>query len=77
MSSSALDASEFQISRRVPACRPPWEDGFVRTAQDEIESGFAAIARGEWTDARSAFERALVQGEDAAALEGLGLAAAW
>jgi LuxR family transcriptional regulator, maltose regulon positive regulatory protein len=49
----------------------------VTNAQDEIAAGFAAIARGEWIDARAAFERALAQGEDPAAFEGLGLAAAW
>lgn len=37
----------------------------------------AALARGAWLQARSAFEEALTQGEDAEALEGLSWAAWW
>jgi LuxR family transcriptional regulator, maltose regulon positive regulatory protein len=44
---------------------------------DFLESGRAALGRGDWQAARIAFERALEAGETAEALEGLGLAAWW
>jgi LuxR family maltose regulon positive regulatory protein len=37
----------------------------------------AALRRGDWADARAAFELALNKAESAAALEGLGMAAWW
>jgi ATP/maltotriose-dependent transcriptional regulator MalT len=46
----------------------------MTTALDE---GRAALGRGDWTGARTAFETALEQEESAEALEGLGLAAWW
>ena len=39
---------------------------------DPLESGRAALGRGDWLAARIAFERALQAGEDPEALEGLG-----
>src|SRR4051812_18719555 len=44
---------------------------------DFLESGRAALGRGDWQAARIAFERALAAGETPEALEGLGLAAWW
>ena len=42
-----------------------------------LETGRRALARGEWKDAKRAFESALRQKESPEALEGLGLAAWW
>lgn len=42
-----------------------------------MAAGRAALARGAWRDARALFEEALVQGENAEALEGLSWAAWW
>jgi ATP/maltotriose-dependent transcriptional regulator MalT len=42
-----------------------------------IDLGRAALARGEWADARRAFESAIRQSPSAEALEGLALAAWW
>ncbi len=44
---------------------------------DDLLAGRAALAVGEWDEARLAFERALRTGETPEALEGLGLAAWW
>src|SRR5690242_10078397 len=44
---------------------------------DAIAAGQAALERADWREARSAFERAVSEREDAAAVEGLGLAAWW
>jgi len=46
-------------------------------ADEGLEAGRAALARGAWEEARAAFEGALAGGEDAAALEGLAWAAWW
>jgi LuxR family maltose regulon positive regulatory protein len=43
----------------------------------DLEIGQAALARGDWREAKAAFERAIVDGETPQALEGLGLAAWW
>ena len=42
-----------------------------------VDAGHAALARGEWEEARRAFEAALAAEEIGEALEGLGLAAWW
>jgi DNA-binding NarL/FixJ family response regulator len=42
-----------------------------------INEGKAALARGDWNDAKRAFEAALAEKETGEALEGLGLAAWW
>jgi len=42
-----------------------------------LGAGQSALARGEWSVAKRHFESALAQGEQAEALEGLGLAAWW
>src|SRR5580765_7609048 len=42
-----------------------------------LDLGRAALARGEWMDARRAFESALAVEETPEALEGLGMAAWW
>lgn len=54
---------------RGPRSSPPREAPAAR--------GQAALARGDWEEARRAFEQALASGDDPAALEGLGLAAWW
>jgi len=43
----------------------------------DLQTGQAALARGEWEAARDAFQAVLVGQEDAAALEGLGMSAWW
>lgn len=48
------------------------------TALDQdVASGYHAVARGAWADARAEFERALGRAETPEAYEGLGLAAWW
>ena len=42
-----------------------------------IDAGHAALARGEWEEAKRAFDAALAAEETGEALEGLGLAAWW
>ena len=42
-----------------------------------VDAGHAALARGEWEQAKSAFDAALATEETGEALEGLGLAAWW
>ena len=44
---------------------------------DDLDSGRAALGRGDWQAARRAFEASLRTGENPEALEGLGLAAWW
>ena len=44
---------------------------------NHLDAGRAALGRGDWHAARRAFELALQTGENAEALEGLGLAAWW
>jgi len=44
---------------------------------DFLDTGRAALVRGDWPAARVAFEAALRSAEEPAALEGLGLAAWW
>jgi LuxR family maltose regulon positive regulatory protein len=44
---------------------------------DRLEAGRAALGRGDWPEARLAFEACLGAGENPEALEGLGLAAWW
>jgi hypothetical protein len=44
---------------------------------DRLTAGGEALLRGEWADARAAFEAALAEGESPEALEGLGTAAEW
>ena len=43
----------------------------------DLQAGQAALSRGEWQAARDAFQTVLGRHEDAAALEGLGMAAWW
>src|SRR6187399_118099 len=42
-----------------------------------VDAGRAALARGEWEEAKRAFDAALATEETGEALEGLGLAAWW
>lgn len=44
---------------------------------DQLRAGHEALSRGEWEGARTVFEAALEQGENAEALEALGMAAWW
>src|SRR4029079_1183032 len=44
---------------------------------DHLDAGRAALGRGDWQSARAAFESTLLNGDNAEALEGLGLAAWW
>ena len=53
-------------SQRLASPQPP-----------DVLAGQAALARGEWETARDAFQMVLAGHEDAAALEGLGMAAWW
>src|SRR5262245_14387511 len=48
-----------------------------RPAPRHVDAGRAALTRGDWEEARSAFEAALAENETADALEGLALAAWW
>jgi DNA-binding CsgD family transcriptional regulator len=48
-----------------------------QTAEDLFQSAQAALARGEWQEARERFEAALAERESAAAWEGLGWAGWW
>jgi uncharacterized protein HemY len=45
--------------------------------EDMLALGAAALGRGNWADARDAYQRALAVGEDAATLEGLAYARWW
>jgi LuxR family transcriptional regulator, maltose regulon positive regulatory protein len=45
--------------------------------EDMLALGAAALGRGNWADARDAYQRALAVGEDAATLEGLAYACWW
>ena len=47
------------------------------TRPEDCEAGDAALSRGAWADARTAFEAALAVRESPEALEGLGVAAWW
>src|SRR5436190_9804929 len=53
-------------SQRLASPQPP-----------DVLAGQAALARGDWETARTAFQAVLADRDDAAALEGLGLAAWW
>jgi tetratricopeptide (TPR) repeat protein len=59
-----------------PAFAGLWEDRRVATV-NSIATGQRALAAGDWTGARSAFEQALADGETAEALDGLGQALWW
>jgi len=50
---------------------------FVKSRDEPLEQGRAALARGDWPAARAAFEASLMAEENPQALEGLGLAAWW
>jgi uncharacterized protein HemY len=43
----------------------------------ELEIGRVALARGDWHEAKGAFERAIADDDSPQAFEGLGLAAWW
>jgi hypothetical protein len=49
----------------------------AQARSDLLGTGTAALARGDWENARAAFEAALGEEETAEALEGLGMAAWW
>lgn len=49
----------------------------VRVAESDIEAGFLALDRGDWTAATQAFEAAVAHDETADALDGLGQARWW
>jgi tetratricopeptide (TPR) repeat protein len=48
-----------------------------RQAEAGVSLGYEALARGDWTTARAAFETALDAGDDPEALDGLGRAHWW
>jgi LuxR family transcriptional regulator, maltose regulon positive regulatory protein len=49
----------------------------IEAGADAVASGWAALRRGAWEQARACFARALAVQESAAALEGLGMTAWW
>ena len=57
-----------------PSAGPPQPPASL---QHDLLAGQAALARGEWETARNAFQAVLASREDAAALEGVGMAAWW
>jgi hypothetical protein len=51
--------------------------GLGERAEDMLALAAPALERGDWADARDAYQRALAVGEDAATLEGLAYACWW
>jgi LuxR family transcriptional regulator, maltose regulon positive regulatory protein len=51
--------------------------GLGERVEDMLALATAALGRGDWADARDAYQRALAVGEDAATLEGLAYACWW
>ena len=51
--------------------------GLGEPAEDLLTQAAAVLGRGDWADARDAYQRALAVGEDAATLEGLAYARWW
>jgi hypothetical protein len=51
--------------------------GLGERVEDLLALAAAALGRGDWADARDAYQRALAAGEDAATLEGLAYACWW